>query len=402
MKPMTSEELMRLSNQFIMGTYNRSPLVMREGRGSLVYDPEGKEYLDFISGIAVNTFGHCFPPITAAIREQSELLVHASNLYYSEPQIFLARRLIELTFEGRVFFCNSGAEAVESALKLARKFFSVQGKEGRHEIISMMGSFHGRTYGGMSASGQEKLWKGYEPLLPGFKHVRYDDLEEVEKAISEKSAAILVEPIQGEKGVVVPSEPYLKGLRNLADRHDLLLIFDEIQTGLGRTGSLFAYQKSGVTPDILTLAKGLGGGVPIGAMIATNRVNSAFSFGSHGSTFGGNPLACRAGLAVIEALTSDKNLLKNCLRIGEKILERFRKFQGRHSFIKEVRGNGLLIGMELLIEGRPIVLSCLKKGLLINCTSEKTLRFAPSLLVTDEEVEKMLKILGSVFEETAA
>jgi acetylornithine/succinyldiaminopimelate/putrescine aminotransferase len=254
----------------------------------------------------------------------------------------------------------------------------------------------------MSASGQEKLWKGYEPLLPGFKHVRYNDLEEVEKAISEKSAAILVEPIQGERGVVVPSEPYLKGLRSLADRHDLLLIFDEIQTGLGRTGSLFAYQKSGVTPDILTLAKGLGGGVPIGAMIATNRVNAAFSFGSHGSTFGGNPLACRAGLAVIEALTSDKELLKNCLRTGEMILERFRKFQRRYSFIKEVRGHGLLIGMELLIEGRPIVLNCLEKGLLINCTSEKTLRFAPSLLVSDREVEKMLEILGSVFEEIPA
>lgn len=401
MKSMTSEELMRLSNQFIMGTYNRSPLVMREGKESKVFDPEGKEYLDFISGIAVNTFGHCFPPIVSAVRTQSEKLIHASNLYYSEPQIYLAKRLIELTFEGKVFFCNSGAEAIEAAIKLARKYFSVRDNAARFEIISMTGSFHGRTYGGMSASGQEKLWKGYEPLLPGFKHVGYNDLEEAEKAVSEKTAAILVEPIQGERGVVVPSGTYLKGLRDLADRHGLLLIFDEIQTGLGRTGSLFAYQKSGVIPDILTLAKGLGGGMPIGAMIATNRVNQAFSFGSHGSTFGGNPVACSAGLAVLETLTSDGSLLKNCSRLGELILDQFRKWQVRHSFIKEVRGNGLLMGMELLVEGRPIVLKCLEKGLLINCTSEKVLRFAPSLLVTDEEVAKFIRILGSVLEEIA-
>jgi acetylornithine/N-succinyldiaminopimelate aminotransferase len=395
---MTSEELMHLSNQFIMGTYNRSPLVIREGRGSRVYDPEGREYLDFISGIAVNTFGHSFPPITDALRKQAGRLIHASNLYYSEPQIFLAQKLINLTFDGKVFFCNSGTEAIEAALKLARKYFSSQGKESRNEFISMNGSFHGRTYGAMSASGQEKLRKGFEPVLPGFIHVNYDDLDAVENAISEKTAAILVEPVQGERGVVVPSSHYLKGLRELADRHGILLIFDEIQTGLGRTGALFAYQFSGVTPDILTLAKGLGGGVPIGAMIAKNHVNQAFGFGSHGSTFGGNPLACSAGLAVVEALTAGGAVLENSLRLGGAILDRLKKFQARHPFIKEVRGKGLLIGMELLIEGRPIVLKCLERGLLINCTSEKILRFAPPLNIIGDDVEEFINILGSVLD----
>lgn len=397
---MTSEELMRLSNQFIMGTYNRSPLVIQEGRGSRVYDPEGKEYLDFISGIAVNTFGHSFPPITEALRKQAGRLIHASNLYYSEPQILLAQKLINLTFDGKVFFCNSGTEAIESALKLARKYFSSQGKESRYEIISMNGSFHGRTFGAMSASGQEKLRKGYEPVLPGFIHVNFDDLDAVEGAISDKTAAILVEPLQGERGVVVPSAYFLKGLREMADRHGILLIFDEIQTGLGRTGALFAYQFSGVTPDILTLAKGLGGGVPIGAMIAKNHVNQAFGFGSHGSTFGGNPLACSAGLAVLDTLTSGSSVMENVRRMGEAILGRLKRFQARHPFIKEVRGKGLLIGMELLIEGRPIVLNCLERGLLINCTSDKILRFAPPLNITVEDVEAFADILGAVLETT--
>ncbi|MFI5303472.1 MAG: aspartate aminotransferase family protein [Nitrospiria bacterium] len=395
---MTSEALMNLSNQFIMGTYNRSPLVIIEGKGCKVYDPEGNEYLDFISGIAVNTFGHCFPPITEALRKQSERLIHASNLYYSEPQILLAKRLVELTFEGKVFFCNSGTEAIEAGIKLTRKYFSDQRKDGRIEIISMKGSFHGRTYGAMSASGQEKLWKGFEPVLPGFVHVPYNDLEAVKNALSGQTAAILVEPVQGERGVVVPSDRYLRGLRDLADQNGILLIIDEIQTGLGRTGILFAFERSGITPDILTLAKGLGGGVPIGAMIAKNHVNQAFSFGSHGSTFGGNPLACRAGLAVVESLTSDPRVLQNCNHLGTLIQEKLKKLQARHSFIKEVRGMGLLIGMELLIEGRPIVLKCLEKGLLINCTSEKTLRFAPPLNINSENVDEFMKILGSVLE----
>ncbi|MBI1821498.1 MAG: aspartate aminotransferase family protein [Nitrospirae bacterium] len=396
---MSSEELIRLSNQYIMGTYNRSPLVIKKGRGNKVYDPEGKEYLDFISGIAVNSLGHCFPPITVALQKQAQRLIHASNLYYSEPQIFLAKKLVEMTFEGKVFFCNSGTEANEAALKLVRKYFKAEGKTDRYEFITMNGSFHGRTYGGLSASGQEKLHHGYEPLLPGFVYVNYDDLDAVEKAISAKTAAILVEPIQGERGIIVPSSRYLRGLRELADRHGLLLIFDEIQTGLGRTGSLFAYEYSGITPDILTLAKGLGGGVPIGAMIAKNPINKVFSHGSHGSTFGGNPLACSAGLVVVETLTADHFILENCRRLGAFILEKLMKLQSRYSFIKEVRGKGLLIGMELLIEGRPIVLSCLDAGLLINCTAERILRFAPPLNSTEENAEEFIEILESVFEK---
>ncbi|MHB8482769.1 MAG: aspartate aminotransferase family protein [Nitrospiria bacterium] len=396
---MLSEELIDLSNQYIMGTYNRSPLVIKKGRGIKVYDPEGKEYLDFISGIAVNSLGHCFPPITVALQKQAQRLIHASNLYYSEPQIFLAKKLIEMTFEGKVFFCNSGTEANEAAIKLVRKYFKTEGNPDRYEMITMRGSFHGRTYGGLTASGQEKLHEGYEPLLPGFVYVNYDDLEAVEKAVSGKTAAILVEPIQGERGIIVPSSHYLKGLRELADRHGLILIFDEIQTGLGRTGSLFAYESSGITPDILTLAKGLGGGVPIGAMIAKDRINKAFSYGSHGSTFGGNPLACSAGLVVVETLTSDPFILENCRRLGMVILEKLERLRSRYSFIKEVRGKGLLIGMELLIEGRPIVLNCLDAGLLINCTSERVLRFAPPLNMTEENAEEFIEILDSVFEK---
>jgi acetylornithine/N-succinyldiaminopimelate aminotransferase len=396
---MNSEELMSLSNRYIMGTYNRSPLVIMKGTGSKVYDPEGKEYLDFISGIAVNSLCHCYPPIAAALQEQSRRLIHASNLYYSEPQILLAKKLIEMTFDGKVFFCNSGAEAIEAALKLVRKYFTTEGKPGRYEIITMDGSFHGRTYGAMSASAQEKLHKGYEPILPGFVYVNYNDLDAVEKAITSKTAGILVEPMQGERGVVVPSPYYLKGLRELADRHGLVLVFDEIQTGLGRTGSLFAYQASGITPDVLTVAKGLGGGVPIGAMIAKNHINKAFSFGSHGSTFGGNPLACSAALVVVETLTADDVLLENTRRLGGRILGKLKEIQSRFPFIKEVRGKGLLIGMELLIDGRPIVLKCLEKGLLINCTSDRVLRFAPPLNITEEDADAFIKILETAFKE---
>jgi len=384
---------MNLSNQWIMGTYNRSPLVMEAGEGCRVKDPEGKVYLDFISGIAVNTFGHCFPPVTRAIKEQCEKLLHASNLYYSEPQILLAQKLIQLTFDGKVFFCNSGTEAIEAALKLARKYFSSKGNPERYEIITMNGSFHGRSYGAMSASGQDKLKRGYEPIVPGFIHVPYDNLDAVAAALSLRTAAILVEPIQGEKGVVVPSSQYLKGLRELADRSGALLIFDEIQTGLGRTGTFLSYQSSGATPDILTLAKGLGGGVPIGAMIATNAVNQAFGFGAHGSTFGGNPLACAAGLAVVEALSSDPSIFESCVRMGADIQDRLRRIASKYTFVKEVRGKGLLIGMELLTEGRPVVLKCLEKGLLINCTSEKTLRFAPPLNITTNEIREFIQIL---------
>lgn len=391
---------MGLSDRYIMGTYNRAPLVIRSGEGSCVYDPEGKAYLDFISGIAVNGLGHCYPGVTEAIRSQAGLLLHASNLYYSEPQIQLAKKLISLTFEGKVFFCNSGAEANEAALKLVRKYFKTTKHPDRYEVISMKGSFHGRTFGALSASGQEKLHKGFEPLLPGFVYVDFNDLGAVEKAIGERTGAILVEPVQGEKGVLVPSAGYLKGLRELADRHGLLLVLDEIQTGLGRTGTLFAYQKSGIIPDILTLAKGLGGGVPIGAMIASNRVNAAFVQGSHGSTFGGNPLACAAGFAVVEALTRDEEILENCRKMGDLALQGLAKMKTDFPQILEVRGQGLLIGMELQCEGRPIVLECMEAGLLINVTSEKVLRFAPPLNITAKEVESFLRILRSVFEKT--
>ncbi len=382
-----------------MNTYSRFPIAIIRGEGRRVWDADGREYLDFTSGLAVCNLGHCHPAVVKALKDQAERLIHISNLYHIEPQAELARLLVEHSFADRVFFCNSGAEANEAAIKLVRKYFSLKGEE-RSRIITMEKSFHGRTFGALAATGQKKFQAGFEPLLEKFTYVPFNDIEALRNAVNEKTAAIMVEPIQGEGGVNVPSKGYLRGLKEAAEKAGALVIYDEIQVGLGRTGKLFAYEHEGVAPDIMTLAKGLAGGVAIGAMLATDAVASAFTPGSHASTFGGNPLATSAGMAALNAILKE-GVLDNCRKSGEYLAGRLEALKKTFSFIKEVRGKGLIIGMELEVPGADIVKDCLSKGLLINCVGDKTLRFLPALTVTKEEIDEMTGILSEVLANPA-
>lgn len=395
-----TKKLIEQSHAYIMDTYRRLPVVLVRGKGTKVYDDRGKEYLDCVAGVAVNILGHCHPTVTAAIATQARRLMHVSNLYYSEPQIRLARLLVQHSFSSKVFFCNSGAEANEAAIKLTRKYARDVLGQDRHEIITTVGSFHGRTLATLSATGQEKLQKGFEPLVPGFRCVPFDDVRAVEKAVTPRTAAVLVEPIQGEGGVRVPHEDYLRYLRKLCDEKGLLLILDEVQTGMGRTGRLFAYEHYGVEPDIMTLAKGAANGFPIGMTLATEKVARAFVPGTHASTFGGNPLACSASLATFTTLlrgTPDSGLLAHCRHMGDYLTAGLRDLKGKYSFIKDIRGKGLLIGMELEMKGQPIVSACLTKGVIINCTAESVLRFVPPLIITRKEIDRLLTVLDKVF-----
>jgi len=392
---MNNRDIAALTDQYVARTYARSPMALVRGKGTKVWDADGKEYLDFLAGIAVNSLGHCHPAVVRAIRQQSQVLLHVSNLYHIAPQAELARELCRHSFADRVFFCNSGAEANEAAIKLARRYGAEQ-LGGKYEILSAHNSFHGRTLATLTATGQEKVRAGYDPLPAGFRQVPFNDLGAVEEAIDEqKTVGILVEPIQGEGGVRVPDEGYLQGLRDLCNRRGLLLIFDEVQTGLGRTGMLFGYQHFGIEPDIMTLAKALGGGLPLGAMLAREDVANSFAPGSHASTFGGNPLVCRAGLAVMNTLV-EGGVLQNCVRMGTYLVRRLQALQQRFSFIREVRGKGLMIGMELEIEGNKIVETCMAEGLLLNCTAYKVLRFVPPLTIKKSEIDRGLAILEAV------
>jgi len=399
---MSNEEVIKEAGRYMMNTYNRFPVVFVKGRGTRLYDQEGREYLDFVAGIGVNNLGHCNHRVTVAIQKQVQRLMHVSNLYYNEPQVSLARLLVKHSFADQVFFCNSGAEANEAAIKLARKAGKARGGSDRYEIITMENSFHGRTLATLTATGQEKLKAGFEPLVPGFKSVPYNDITAVEKAIDHKTAAILVEPIQGESGVQVPRDDYLPGLRKLCDEHGLFLILDEVQTGMGRTGRLFAYEHSGIQPDMVTLAKGLGNGFPIGALLAKAQVAEAFSPGSHASTFGGNPVACAAAIAVMETFFGDDHLLENCQRMGEYLVRQLNKLAQKYAFVRAVRGKGLLIGMELGLEGRQIASECLTEGVVVNCTAEKVLRFLPPLIITQEEIDRLIAVLDRIFQRRAA
>jgi acetylornithine/N-succinyldiaminopimelate aminotransferase len=378
-----------------MNTYTRAPISIVRGRGCRVYDLEGREYLDCVGGIAVNVLGHCHPDVVAAIQQQAQQLLHASNLYYTEPQAKLAQTLVARSFARKVFFCNSGAEANEAAIKLARRYAHQKYGPDRYEIITMRQSFHGRTLATLTATGQEKFQRGFEPLVPGFTYVPFNDLGAIEKAVTDATAAIMMELIQGEGGLHVADRPYLEGLRDLCRRRDILLIFDEVQTGMGRTGTLFAYEQFGVRPDIMTLAKGLGGGLPIGACLATEEVAAAFTPGSHASTFGGNPLACSAALAVLRVLL-DGRLLAHCCAMGQSLTKGLLDLKERFPNTKEVRGMGLLQGLELNAEGHPIVKDCLTRGVLINCTLDRTLRFAPPLVITEREIDRLLDVLADV------
>ena len=343
---MTTNEVFEESRKYIMNTYKRLPLFIVKGRGNRVYDAEGKEYLDFVSGLAVNNIGHCNPRVTVAFQKQAQRLVHTSNLFYTEPQVKLAKLLVENSFADKVFFCNSGAEANEAAIKLIRKYSS--GKEtGRYEIITALNSFHGRTMATLTATGQDKFHKGFEPLVPGFSYVPFNDIAAVEKAINDKTAAVMIEPIQGEGGVNIPDRDYLKRLREICDFNGILLALDEVQTGIGRTGKLFAYQHTGIEPDIMTLAKGLGGGLPIGAMLAKDHVASAFTPGTHASTFGGTPLVCSAAVEVMKILTEDEIILDNCRRMGSYLVDELNNLKLKYpdiirtSEVKDFHRNGI-------------------------------------------------------------
>lgn len=385
------------SSHYVMDTYSRLPVVLRKGRGVKVWGVNGKEYLDFVAGIAVNVLGHCHPKVVVAIQKQAQRLIHISNLYYNELQIKLARLLVENSFADKVFFCNSGAEANEGAIKLARKYAKENLKEERYEIITALNSFHGRTLATLTATGQEKFQKGFEPLVPGFKYVEFNNIKDLESAINERTCAVMLEPIQGEGGIRIPSREYLKGVRDICDSHGILLILDEVQTGMGRTGRLFAYEHFGIKPDIMTLAKGLGNGVPIGAVLATDRVASSFKPGSHASTFGGNPLCCAAAIATIETILEDGFILDHCRRMGEYLLNGLMELKEEYSsFIIDVRGIGLMIGMEMSLDCSEIVKDCLERGLIINCTAGNVLRFTPPLIIQKRDIDQMLDILDDV------
>ena len=382
----------------VAATYGRYPLVAASGAGCWLTDVDGKKYLDFLAGVAVNNLGHCHPKIVAALREQAGKLLHCSNFYHIPQQIELAELICEHSFGDRVFFCNSGAEANEAALKLARKQSLEKHSADRTEVITALASFHGRTIGGISATGQDKVRLGFGPIVPGFSYVPFDDIEALRNAVTPNTCAVMLEPVQGEGGVNVPSAGYLQAVRELCNENDLLLIFDEVQVGCGRTGTLFAYQQDGVEPDIMTLAKALAGGPPIGAMVSKEKYASTLGPGTHGSTFGGNPLMAAAGVATFKTLLED-GVLDNCVAMGDYLRQQLQGLKGKYDFILAVRGQGLILGMEMSIEGGEMVRTALERGLLINCTVGKVLRFVPPLIVSKEEIDQMIEILEGICAE---
>jgi acetylornithine/N-succinyldiaminopimelate aminotransferase len=395
---MKSDKIMERADRVMAATYGRFPIVLTQGKGCTLRDAEDRTYTDFVAGIAVCGLGHAHEGIAQAVADQARRLVHVSNLYYTEPQTELAELLVEHSFADRVFFCNSGAEANEAAIKLARKYFKDHEAPHRFRIITMEGSFHGRTMATLTATGQAKIRKGFDPLLEGFDIVPFSDLKAVEKAITRETCAVMLEPIQGEGGVQCPARGYLKGLRELCDTEGLLLIFDEVQTGMGRTGRLFAYEHSGMVPDIMTLAKALANGLPMGAMLAKEEVAKAFTPGSHASTFGGTPLVSTAALKVMKILLNE-GVLENCKRVGQYFKGRLAGLKQKYDFIREVRGEGLLIGLDLTCDGAPIVRNCMKQGFLINCTQDHILRFIPPLIIQETEIDALIECLDGLFEE---
>jgi acetylornithine/N-succinyldiaminopimelate aminotransferase len=381
---MNNAEIVGLAHANLANTYGCTPIAFVRGHGAYLFDADGNRYLDFFCGLAVTSLGHGHPRVVRAIKDQAEKVTHVSNVFHTEPMARLAARLGGAFGDGRIFFGNSGAEANEAALKLARRWG--HGNGGRFEFISTLGSFHGRTIGTLSATGQEKYHIGFQPLVPGFKLVPYDDVAAIERALSDKTVAIMVEPIQGEGGVVTPSLDYLGRLRDLCDRNKLLLIVDEVQTGMGRTGKLFAYQHAGIKPDIITLAKALGGGLPIGAMVARSEIATVLSPGTHGSTFGGNPVACAAALGVLDALEHDGGIA-NAAEVGGYLMNRLREIAKDCPNVREVRGLGMIIGVVLKHEARGIVEACLKEHLIVNGTADNVLRLLPPLNLTREEAD---------------
>ena len=387
---MKKEEVFENYRDYIMPTYTKVPLIFTKGKGSRLWDIHNKAYLDFFPGWGVGNLGHCHPKVVQAVRDQIGKLIFIPNNYYHLPQAKLAKEIIYWSYPAKVFFCNSGAEASEGAVKLARKF----GK-GRYEIITFENSFHGRTLAALAATGQKKYQSGFEPLPEGFKTVAFNDITAVKNAITDKTVAIMLELIQGEGGINVAAKDFVLELRKICDQKNLLLIADEVQTGIGRTGKLFCYQHYGITPDVMTLAKALGGGLPIGVMVVKKEIADTLGPGMHASTFGGGLVICKAASAVLKAIQKEK-LLTHAQKMSAYLFAGLNVLKDKFAIIKEVRGLGLMAGVELNIEGKAIVEKCLEKGLLINCTHDKVLRLMPALNITAKEIDKALTILEAV------
>ncbi len=387
-----------LEHKYYMPTFDRIPITLVKGQGARVWDENGREYLDFVAGWAVNSLGHCHPAVIAAVTEQVKTLIHTSNSYYTIPQLNLAELLVQNSCLDKVFLCNSGAEAAEGAVKLARRYGHLHLK-GAYEVITTTGSFHGRTLAMVSASGQSKFQQPYIPLPSGFVNIEYNNIKAIEKAINNKTCAVMLEPIQGEGGVNMPDDNYLKAVQDLCKQKGLLFILDEIQTGIGRTGSLFAYEQYGVEPDIMTLAKGLASGIPIGAILAKDRA-SVFAAGEHGSTFGGNPLACAAGYATLKFIIDNK-ITENARQMGQNLSAGLKRLEQKFKFITDVRGRGLLQAMEFNSDiAQPLVMACLNGGLLVNKLKDNALRFMPPLIIGKDEIDEALGIIDKVLSNT--
>ena len=393
---MKTQDVAGLYQKYILSSVTRVPLCLVRGKGSRVWDLEGREYIDFFPGWGVSGLGHCYPAVAYAVKNQLRKILHISNNYLNLKQVELAKEIARWSFPSRSFFCNSGAEAVEAALKFARRYGQ---EKGRYEIITMKRSFHGRTYGAMTATGQDKTHQGFEPLVPGFSYAEFNDLDSVKRLVTAKTVGILLEPIQGEGGINVATSEFMQSLRVLCDERDLLLILDEVQTGMGRTGKLFAYQHYGIEPDLMMLAKSLGNGVPIGALVVNAKIKrEVLTPGTHATTYGGNPIVCSAALAVFKAIQKGR-LLQNVERLGGYLRGKLTEFQSKFKSIQEVRGMGLMCGVELNRPGQSYVDRAREKGLLINCTQEKVLRIMPAITISKGWLDRGLRILEQVFGE---
>jgi acetylornithine/N-succinyldiaminopimelate aminotransferase len=388
-KSKTNQDLHHIDQQYYLPTFRRMPLAFERGEGSRIWDVEGKEYIDALAGIAVNNLGHCHPKVVKAVQEQAGRLMHISNFFVSEAQVALSKELVERSGLDRVFFSNSGAESVEGAIKLARKYAYTKGRGG--DIISMENSFHGRTLATI-ATGKPKMQKGFGPMPSGFHRIPFNDIEAVRNAVTENTAAVVLEPVQGEGGINVAKPCYLRALRELCDEHDIALIFDEIQCGVARTGELFAKDHYEVQPDIMTLAKGLGSGLPVGAILCSEKIADAIDFGDHGTTFGGNPIACAAGLATIRTIV-EENITQQASRKGFWLKNMLNDALNGHPAFKEIRGLGLMIGVEFSFETKPLVMEMMKRGVLANATAGHVLRLVPPLVITYDELQKVVDVM---------
>lgn len=391
------DELIRKSQQYLANTYTRYPMAITKGEGCWLWDMNGHRYLDFLSGIAVCSLGHAHPAVADALGAQAKKLFHVSNVFYTETQTKAAEMLIERSFGDKVFFCNSGAEANEAAIKLARRYSWKKYGEGRSTIIAMENSFHGRTMATVSATGQTKFQEGFAPLHPGFVHVPFNDFDALLAKINESTCAVLLELIQAEGGVYVADKEYIHKVREITRDKDILLIIDEVQTGVGRTGTFFAYEQFGIEPDIMSLAKALGNGFPVGAIIATDDAMAAFVPGTHASTFGGNPLACSAVIATMNTF-SEEDVLRNCVEMGKYLRSGFEALKKKFPLIADIRGMGLIVGIEVSANGDDIVKEFLKEGVILNCTKGKVLRLVPPLIVKKEELDIFLEMANRIFE----